>query len=72
MKQILIRIAHELEQALTLVINDLVYGKKARKGRRMAVYKAPKAPRARRIAYNHATTPRMVIVHIHEGAVVHF
>lgn len=72
MKKILIRIAHELEQTLTLLVNDLVSGKKARKGRKIAPYKAPKAPRVRRTAYRATTTPRMVVVHIHEGAVVHF
>ncbi len=72
MKRIFVRIAHELEQTLSLLVNDLVYGKKARKGRRIAAYKAAKAPRAHRTAYSRATTPKMVVVHVHEGAVVHF
>ena len=74
-KQIVVRIAHELEQTLTLLVNDLVFGKKARKGRRIAAYKAPRTrtPRtAPRTAYTRAMTPRMMVVHIHEGAIVHF
>lgn len=66
-------VAVEIAASFQGVAQDFVWGKKARKGRTGA-WKAPKASRARarRTAYRRDMTPRMVVVHIHEGAAVHF
>ncbi len=53
-------LAHHTEQTLTLLVNDLVYGKK---GRRRA-YKAPRTPRRQYVRHQ----PRTVVVHVYAGA----
>ena len=76
-KKVLRFVGEGTANTLEGLLQDLFLGKKARRGRNGAwkTPKAAKAPRTRRTAYRAhtpATTPRMVVVHIHEGAVVHF
>jgi hypothetical protein len=59
-----------IDQALSTVMQDLVWGKKARRGSRMSrsvlrATAAPKAPRTRRVRY---TRPTTVVVHVYAGA----
>jgi hypothetical protein len=68
MNKVLSAVLRGGDQIITTIMDDLVWGKKARRGSRMSrsVLKATKAPKVRRTRSSYAQ--RSVVVHVYAGA----